>query len=983
MSERVVAAGTRGARPVWPRALVFRGVVPASGLLFDEGLLGEAEARRRVLRLWHAGSRLYRVGSTLCLVWPAPRRMRCESAEGTPLLSRDGALLALPLDPDELQALSPAPQTLVRAAAGVVELVRLDAASALDPADWLDVAGVPLLEATPLGALPPPPALAAPPPVVDRDSFHVGAAPPERDSLLARLRKTRQVAADRKAGRPAAATATAAPDDGPPGAWASPRTLGFAGVGFAIGLVALLGGGGAVVAGRLVSVVFTALILTRVLPLISAAGPSTPALPSAPRSADGTGARGESPPPRSRLGALLTRLYNRALVASQLHRLIGRQYGRYLEKLFEDLERGDLDEALRRAIPLSDVPSQEEQRIALQLAPRRRDQLRATLGMPAGGGSIGVSGDLFGDMRRRYRQAFDRLVAAGRIDEAAFVLADLLGDVGEAISFLERNGRARFAAELAEARSQPPAVQIRQWVIAGDPARAVTIARRSGAFAEAVAQLERTHPKLAEVLRLGYGEALAEAGRYAAAVDVVWPLGDEGRAIARPWAERGVAAGGVVEARLLPRLLALAPEQLPAVLDRARAIFGAEEPDTDERKRALTLAIAAAEPTADAAPRHALLARLALRTLPATDLRQKLARLAEDAVLDADLRALPPDRRARIARPPLHLTIDAADVGATPIHDAALLPDGRLVLGLGEGGVRILRRDGSLQARLDGPADKLVISDDGTRAIAVARRARTVRLTRIDLSARVSTDWCDAMIGLFADTFDGSLWFATGADGLLGVDALAPRFTALWRVADLPNDITGLAREPTGLALTIDVSSVETGATWRYSLPDLVLRSRQPQTELVAPSGGRDRLWCDQSLDADGHVEFFQIVRDDGGGRSLLCQDGARGSVEERPIPSEYGALSVVRRGGHQVIGLRSGDGVVDDSDGRPTTVEVRPLLPHERSVDRILLHAPGANRVNLRLCGAHGDLLVVSDRCGRLLVLHVPTGEVVRNYRL
>ena len=55
----------------------------------------------------------------------------------------------------------------------------------------------------------------------------------------------------------------------------------------------------------------------------------------------------------------------------------------------------------------------------------------------------------------------------------------------ELAHFLERHGRPRLAAELAEARGLPPGRVVRQWFLARDVARAVDLARRTGTFADA------------------------------------------------------------------------------------------------------------------------------------------------------------------------------------------------------------------------------------------------------------------------------------------------------------------------------------------------------------------------------------------------------------------------------------------------------------------------------------------------------------------
>src|SRR5262249_3706532 len=151
---------------------------------------------------------------------------------------------------------------------------------------------------------------------------------------------------------------------------------------------------------------------------------------------------------------------------------------------------------------------------------------------------------------------FERLEREGRIDEAAFVLAELLRESAEAVAFLERHGRLRLAAELAEARALPPGLLVRQWVLAGDVDPALRIARRRGAFADALVRMEN-HER-APALRVVWAETLAEAGDFAAAVDVIWPV-ESARRIGAAWVEHAIAQGGVPAARMLAKKLVLAP----------------------------------------------------------------------------------------------------------------------------------------------------------------------------------------------------------------------------------------------------------------------------------------------------------------------------------------------------------------------------------------------------------------------------------------
>src|SRR4029453_13573533 len=112
--------------------------------------------------------------------------------------------------------------------------------------------------------------------------------------------------------------------------------------------------------------------------------------------------------------------------------------------------------------------------------------------------------------------------------------AELLRANDEAVAFLERHGKLRLAAELAEARGLPPGLVVRQWFVAGDMQRAIRIARRTQAFADAVWRLEKQSRFEAEKLRIAWAESLAEGGNYASAVDVIWPIQPQ-RLRAREW----------------------------------------------------------------------------------------------------------------------------------------------------------------------------------------------------------------------------------------------------------------------------------------------------------------------------------------------------------------------------------------------------------------------------------------------------------------
>src|SRR6185295_8622864 len=125
----------------------------------------------------------------------------------------------------------------------------------------------------------------------------------------------------------------------------------------------------------------------------------------------------------------------------------------------------DIDGALRHAIPLA-AEAGPRRPLLRAFSPRPDLHIRPERSRPWSVAEI--SPDLHGELRRLYRDAFHRLEAQSRVEEAAFLLAEVLHADEEAVAFLERHGRLRLAAELAEARDLPSGLVVRQWFLAGD-----------------------------------------------------------------------------------------------------------------------------------------------------------------------------------------------------------------------------------------------------------------------------------------------------------------------------------------------------------------------------------------------------------------------------------------------------------------------------------------------------------------------------------
>ncbi|MFY1830999.1 bpX6 domain-containing protein [Myxococcus fulvus] len=581
----------------------------------------------------------------------------------------------------------------------------------------------------------------------------------------------------------------------------------------------------------------------------------------------GTGARAQAPGPRPEPPSpgVLSRLSRWLIHQSPLSHLLLRRKAEYLRRLFEMFEDGDLQEALRHAVPLGAGAPDTNTREALGL-PGPREKLTLQLG-PRGPATTFAGGeDLYEALRQRYRTAFQRFEREGRIDEAVFVLSELLGAHLEAVAFLEKHGRFQLAAELAEGRALGPGLVVRQWFLAKDPQRAVAIARRSGCFSDAVLRLERTHPEEARALRLLWAQDHAAAGNWSQAVQVIWPVVEK-RELAREWLERGVEVGGPTGARLLARWACALPEGLSSTRARVVSLLDDETPQGGLER--LTFAEALSQESASATRATLLLPtvrallkdRAAGRAHVSADLLDRLVKELLDGALRADLPTMPAQTLVAWGSdpnlPPVVASASLADAGPHSIHDAVALSGGRVLLALGEAGAVLLNAEGRRLAHLDVPAFSLVASLHGDRVLALAPRGELYRVSRVDVMARRATHWCDLAMESWAPTYDGGSWFVVSGHTVMMLDAQAPDARALWRVAEVPGTVRSLAADESWLSFT--TSHLE---RWTYELYNgPTLRARGP---LVSGQAEEVLGLRSCALTPDGEARAAVLMVDEG-----------------------------------------------------------------------------------------------------------------------
>ncbi|TCO62078.1 bpX6 domain-containing protein [Actinocrispum wychmicini] len=475
-------------------------------------------------------------------------------------------------------------------------------------------------------------------------------------------------------------------------------------------------------------------------------------------------------------------------------------YERYLRRLSRLFEQRQWDDALREAIGVRDGAGTKP---AYRLPRRRTGQIKPTFIMRPSNRTVGSSGGpRLNDM---YRTAAQRLEHEGRIDEAAFVYADLLNQPSTAVAVLERHQRYRTAAELAEGRRLAPDVIVRLWWQAGDRDRAITVARTFGAFATAIAFMSRVDKEAARPLRIEWVRFLQQANDHLAAVEAAWPA-DDLRPTVLTNIQHGMALGGRTAAHLLAYLLAEWPSA-----DTQRAAMSTLDGEHRGQFVATLTKVTIRDPAVDRR-----ICTAALRASLGDDTPVSALTYRADPLLVVDL----PARRMH-ADPNGTLVIEVPlRKGELPILDAVALDSGAFLIAHGDLGVTLRASDDTIRARWSVPAHELVVADHGGSALLVARLGESCEIHRLDLTSRKVTRWTSLHNTRFVPSYDGAIAITVDEDGIAWLDTHAEPPRVMWRELTRDNQIRSLQRVPNSLAAAVD------DELWHWDLPSMALRRR-------------------------------------------------------------------------------------------------------------------------------------------------------------
>lgn len=495
-------------------------------------------------------------------------------------------------------------------------------------------------------------------------------------------------------------------------------------------------------------------------------------------------------------------------------------------------DEGNIDEALRHAIPIDSLDQSLGQAFN---SPGRRHDLSVSGSLTASA-SIGFDHDLQQHLRKLYRQSFERLDRQGKVDEAVFVLADLLNARAEALDYLERHKRISQAAELALAWDMPAATIIRLLLLSADWNRAVQVARRDNEFAGVIAALQASHPELVVKLRLAWGDYLADSGEWLAAVEAVWPV-PQARHIATAWLLTAERSGEELSARALIKRAALLPDTIEQYAEKITALA---DTDTSAHIRS-----AVAEALLDVKASNSALGIIAATTLSSiaadrcdglNDLSKaklnKLASMSNDPFLKADLPnweipAIEAKTNFWNSTPPMKL--QAPSTGLQSIYDIVALADNHYLIALGEAGAIIVDRAGKTLQRYTVPSYRLVIATNQRVALAIAPREIFSRVARLDLVNHTVADIGTLKLTFFDSCYDGAAWTVVSDNRILVLDTAKSLNNVLWHVGDLPGTIVNASFDQDQQQfLLANKAGVE---YWNYALPARRLTERT-QVEL-------------------------------------------------------------------------------------------------------------------------------------------------------
>jgi hypothetical protein len=602
---------------------------------------------------------------------------------------------------------------------------------------------------------------------------------------------------------------------------------------------------------------------------------------------------------------------------------------KYVSKMMELFEKEQWHDALRHAIPLDQDESQLETLKRFLGALKPRSSLDFT---PKGTSGHLISTSLAGldVLHRLYEDSFTKLAQSGRLEEAAFVKAELLGDVQGAVEFLEEHKLFQSAANLATLKGLPAAQQVRLWFRAGRIEQALGLARCHRVHAAAVLELERRDREQALKFRVVWAQDLAKMGHFSEAVQAGWAARSD-LPDYRDWIEQSLLGEDSGASHTMA--LALGDPELSRELGlglRLQKWFADTDPFGMSRRRDFLdklVRFKRSSPNPEVQRWAGLAARQVMRQanspweLGDRKILKYLADLSGDRWLKVDIPRSLPKRRMSLDH--WHQIVDSK--GHLPIYDASGVGDGRILVALGHTGLALVSKNGAISQKFDLPTHVLICPRRSSLFL-------TFSEGRIgSFQHGKAQSHCSVNIDGFADQHDGLCWFVWFGSQVFRMDIatlLAPDKESWLALSRL-----NLQTYPEKLSVGPKTVAILTKHTVHYySNPGLTPRDSRPtgSPDLLTPQN-------EQGLNySHGQLRYQRI-------KLAIQPHLMNGESLDVDFQSPYGIITV-----------QTSDRLV---------LCIFDLSSPEQ---QMVLELPGAKFATVR---AMDREIVISDSCGRLLI--------------
>ncbi len=653
--------------------------------------------------------------------------------------------------------------------------------------------------------------------------------------------------------------------------------------------------------------------LERVLSMLSGSSNAGSASGSSQRHSGSQPARAAD---RARSGpSVWQRLKTRLLQTNVLSRYFGSRQLAYLRRLQDMFDRGDLHEALRHAPGLGRLASHFTH---LNAEFRARQNLSFN-DVPAGSasGAIALPEELSSYLNKLYRDTFNKLEREGRVDEALFVLAELLESRNEALDYLESKERYLQAAELSLRWEMSPETSVRLLMLAGEMERAVLIARRSTCFAQAVAMLAAKHPKVAAQLRCEWAQYLADQQCWMDAVETLWPV-VEARPRAHAWISFALNSHGISCGRAWARYAGLSPTEALAQFEHLRALLHTSDHADVRSGLAHALLDIPAQTTT---PAHALQASLLFpwlvrdrkanaNALSKSQLRRLMA-LSDDPFQQADYPDVGIAERGEFD-PNVPLQV-GTEQGNVSVHDVVRAASGVFLCASGEAGIFVVDQAGRFKKHLSIPAQRLIMSDNGVLCLALIEREDVWRVTRLHLSDYRHHDLGMLRLSFFAPTLRGAAWSVVQSGQICVLDVSRDLHSLLWHVGDIGAIVD--VDYSFGKETYLVADAPDRVALWIYDVKDRRLLSREPIAVNPLKPMPSKLAHC-----LPGYVPVMQLVNEQDWQLQYKIRTPSHHLINATINMSVYGHVASRRAGAHFVLefSLGSNDQLVFVAHSNP-----------------------------------------------------------------